>query len=248
LVFRPLILCYHAVSDSWEDPLATPVADFEAQLRRLLARGFRGATAAEVIRRPQDARLLHVTFDDAFASVENAFPILKALGVPATVFACTDFAAGGKPLQVPELEGITQVDELRTLSWDALRAVADDGRVIEIGSHTVTHAHLTCLSDGELRRELTESKAAVEGNIGRSCPFIAYPYGEHDARVRDAARAVGYTAGFAAPGTSITVDLFQVPRTGFWRGESRLRQTAKTRLPIRLARELGLTPTRASTR
>jgi peptidoglycan/xylan/chitin deacetylase (PgdA/CDA1 family) len=248
LVFRPLILCYHAVSDSWEDPLATPVADFEAQLRRLLARGFRGATAEEVIRRPDDARLLHVTFDDAFASVANAVPILAALGVPATVFACTDFATGGKPLHLFELEGITQVDELTTLAWDALRALAVDSGMIEIGSHTATHAHLTRLSDGELRGELTESKAAIEDNVGKHCAFLAYPYGEHDARVRDATRAAGYTAGFAAPGTSIPVDLFRVPRTGFWRGESRFRQTAKTRLAIRVARELGLTPTRVSAR
>jgi peptidoglycan/xylan/chitin deacetylase (PgdA/CDA1 family) len=225
-----------------------PVADFEAQLQRLLARGFRAVTAEEVVGRPHDARLLHVTFDDAFASVANAVPILTALGVPATVFACTDFASGGKPLHVSELEGISQVDELTTLAWDALRALADAGGGIEIGSHSATHAHLTRLSDEELRRELTESKAAIEGNVGRHCAFLAYPYGEHDARVRDAARAAGYTAGFAAPGTSIPVDRFRVPRTGFWRGESRFRQTAKTRLPIRVARERGLTPTRASPR
>lgn len=225
-----------------------PVADFEAQLQRLLARGFRAATAEEVMRRPDDARLLHVTFDDAFASVANAVPILTALGVPATVFVCTDFATGGKPLRVSELEGITQVDELTTLAWDALRALARDGRGIEIGSHSATHAHLTRLSDEELRRELTESKAAIEGNVGCHCAFLAYPYGEHDARVRDAARAAGYTAGFAAPGTSIPADRFRVPRTGFWRGESRFRQAAKTRLPVRVARERGLTPTRVSPR
>jgi peptidoglycan/xylan/chitin deacetylase (PgdA/CDA1 family) len=247
MLFRPFILCYHAVSDSWEDPLATPVAALESQLRRLLDRGFRGATAPEVLERPHDPRLLHVTFDDAFTSVANAVPILAKLGLPATVFACSDFAGSGRPLLVPELQRVPQVDELSTLPWDELRSLARTD-LIEIGSHTVSHSHLTRLSDDELRRELRDSKAAVEDNLGRPCPHLAYPYGEHDARVRDAARAAGYSAGFAAPGTSTTVDLFQVPRTGFWRHESARRQAMKTRLAVRVAREFRLTPARRSNR
>jgi peptidoglycan/xylan/chitin deacetylase (PgdA/CDA1 family) len=247
MLFRPLILCYHAVSDAWEDPLATPVAAFESQLRRLLERGFRGATAAAVLERPKDARALHVTFDDAFASVANAVPILATLGVPATVFVCSDFAGSGRPLLVPELQQVAQVDELATLPWDELRSLAR-ADVIEIGSHSASHSHLTQLTDDELRRELCESKAAIEDNLGRPCAHLAYPYGQHDERVRAAARAAGYFAGFAAPGTSTVVDSFQVPRTGFWRHESPFRQAMKTRLAVRVARERRLTPVRRSSR
>jgi peptidoglycan/xylan/chitin deacetylase (PgdA/CDA1 family) len=247
MLFRPLILCYHAISDTWEDPLATPVAAFECQLRRLVERGFRGATAEEVLRRPQDARLLHVTFDDAFASVANAVPILERLALPATVFVCTDFAPTGRPLLVPELQGVAQVDELATLTWDQLRFLSES-KVVEIGSHGASHAHLTRLGDEELRRELRDSKEAIEDATGDGCAVLAYPYGEHDARVRDEARAAGYSGGFAAPGISTSVDFFQVPRTGFWRNESALRQAAKTRLAVRVVRELGLTPTRRSMR
>jgi peptidoglycan/xylan/chitin deacetylase (PgdA/CDA1 family) len=245
--FRPLILCYHAVSDAWEDPLATTVADFESQLQRLVRRGFRGGTVADVVQRPHDRRLLHVTFDDAFASVANVVPILAKLGLPATIFVCSDFAATGQPLLVTELQQVAQVDELATLTWDDLRSLAATG-VIEIGSHSASHAHLTGLSDDELRRELGESRTAIEDNLGRPCTALAYPYGEHDARVRDATRAAGYSAAFAAPGFSRPVDLLQIPRTAFWRNESALRQSAKTRFAIRTAREHGLTPTRRSAR
>lgn len=246
-LFRPLILCYHAVSDAWDDALATPVAQFEQQLEILVGRGFRGGSAEEVLRRPDGRRLLHVTFDDAFRSVKNAVPILERFELPATVFTCTDLAASGKPLLVPELQGVTQVDELATLDWDALRALTRDG-LIGIGSHTRSHAHLTRLADDELHDELRESKSAIERELGAPCSVLAYPYGEHDQRVRDAARGAGYLAAFAAPGSSIGFDFFQVPRTAFWRNESRARCAAKTRFPVRLARELKLTPRRRSAR
>jgi peptidoglycan/xylan/chitin deacetylase (PgdA/CDA1 family) len=67
---------------------------------------------------------------------------------------------------------------------------------VAIGSHGVMHEHLTRLSDEELRRELSESKQELEDELGRPCPEFAYPYGEHDERVRAAVRAAGYERGF----------------------------------------------------
>ena len=246
-LFRPLILCYHAVADAWDDPLATPVAHFEQQLHTLVGRGFRGASAEEIVRRPDGRRLLHVTFDDAFRSIENAVPILERLELPATVFVCTDLASSGRELQVTELQRVEQVDELATLDWSALRTIAHDG-LIGVGSHTRSHAHLTSLVADDLQRELADSKAAIESELGRPCPFFAYPYGEHDARVREAVRGAGYSAAFAAPGSSIGFDIYEVPRTAFWRNESAARCAAKTRFAIRVARELKLTPRRGSSR
>ena len=245
--FRPLILCYHAVSDAWDDPLATPVEHFERQLQALVGRGFRGGSAEEVVRRPGAGRLLHVTFDDAFRSVRNAVPILERLELPATVFVCTDLAGSGRPLGVTELQGVKQVDELATLDWDSLRSLTSDG-LIGVGSHTQSHAHLPRLADDDVRRELRGSKTVIEEELGRPCALLAYPYGEHDSRVRDAVRGAGYLAAFAAPGSSIGYDVLQVPRTAFWRNESPARCAAKTRFPIRVARELKLTPRRRSPR
>ena len=41
-LFRPLVLCYHTVSDTWNDRLAAPVADFEEQLQTLVDAAFAG--------------------------------------------------------------------------------------------------------------------------------------------------------------------------------------------------------------
>ncbi|MGN6798167.1 MAG: polysaccharide deacetylase family protein [Gaiellaceae bacterium] len=233
---RSLTLMYHAVSDAWDDSLAMPVNAFDGLLTRLVRGRRRGATASEIAARPGDPRLLHVTFDDAFASVQNALPTLHRLRIPATIFVCTDLADDGAPLAISELDRVSQRDELRTLDWDALRALADDD-LIEIGSHTKTHAHLPQLSDSELRSELVGSKEAIEDHLGRPARYVAYPFGEEGERVRRAAEAAGYAAGFAAPGSSLQADPFRLPRTGLWRSDTIGRQLNKTRFALRLLLE-----------
>lgn len=224
--FQPLVLCYHAVSDSWPDRLSVGPRTLERQLRSLLRRGYRPASADSVV--VGSGKLLHVTFDDAYTSVANALPVLEALRVPATVFACSGFVDGGRALDVPELanEAAAYPDELATMDWDELASLAD--RRIEVGSHTVTHPHLTRLSDAELIEELRESRVRVEASLGRRCRYLAYPYGEEDARVRAAARAAGYVAAFGLPGSEQPLDRYSVPRVGVWRSDNMVRFTVKT--------------------
>jgi hypothetical protein len=53
------------------------------------------------------------------------------------------------------------------------------------------------MGDDELRRELVESREALEDRLGRLCRTLAYPYGDEDRRVPAAARAAGYSLAFA---------------------------------------------------
>jgi peptidoglycan/xylan/chitin deacetylase (PgdA/CDA1 family) len=224
---RSLVLCYHAVSDTWEHSLSVRPAAFERQLR-FLVRLYRPVTAAEIV--GARGRLLHVTFDDAFRSVDAALPALERLGVPATVFACTDLADEGLPLAVPELaaEAAAQPEELSTYPWERVRELAERG--VEVGSHTCSHPHLPRLADDELERELRESRTRLEDELGRPCRFLAYPFGDENGRVRAAARRAGYDAAFALPGDVAAPDDFALPRLAVWRRDT---------LP-RLAVKLGL--------
>jgi peptidoglycan/xylan/chitin deacetylase (PgdA/CDA1 family) len=138
-------------------------------------------------------RRVRVSFDDAFQSAATVFPALRQLGLPLQIFVCTAFARDGAPLTIPEFEGDDLV-QLATMTWDDLRAQAANG--VAIGSHGVSHAHLTRLGDDDLLRELVESKQQIEDELGRPCTELAYPYGEHDERVRAAARAAGYDRGY----------------------------------------------------
>jgi peptidoglycan/xylan/chitin deacetylase (PgdA/CDA1 family) len=157
-------------------------------------------------------RQVHVTFDDAFRSAATVFPDLERLGVSVQIFVCTRYALVGAPLTIPELAG-DDPEQLATMNWDELREQAARG--IAIGSHAVSHPHLTTLSEDELRRELNESKEEIEDRLGRRCEDIAYPYGEHDGRVRAATRAAGYRCAYALRGSRS--DAYAAPRLDLYR-------------------------------
>ena len=192
---RPLVLCYHAVSPDWEHRLAIQPDLLLRQVRAL-----------------SRFRQVRVTFDDAFRSAAAVFPDLQRLGVPVQIFVCTRYALVGAPLTIPELAG-DDPEQLATMNWDELREQVARG--IAIGSHAVSHPHLTSLSEDDLRRELNESKEEIEDRLGRPCDDLAYPYGEHDERVRAAARAAGYRRAYALRGSRS--DAYAAPRLDLYR-------------------------------
>jgi peptidoglycan/xylan/chitin deacetylase (PgdA/CDA1 family) len=192
---RSLVLCYHAVSPTWEHRLCIHPDLLLRQVRAL-----------------SRFRKVHVTFDDAFRSASSVFADLERLGVSLQIFVCSKHALVGAPLTVPELAG-DDPRELATMNWDELREHAARG--IAIGSHTVSHPHLTTLSDEQLRRELTESKVEIEDRLGRPCSALSYPYGEHDDRVRAAALGAGYLRAYALTGSSS--DAYAAPRLDLYR-------------------------------
>jgi polysaccharide deacetylase len=192
---RSLVLCYHAVSPTWEHRLSIH-PDLLLRQVRVLSR----------------FRQVHVTFDDAFRSAATVFPDVLRLGVSVQIFVCTRYALVGAPLTIPELAG-DEPEQLATMNWDELREQAARG--IAIGSHAVSHPHLTTLSRDDLRRELNESKEEIEDRLGRPCDDLAYPYGEHDQRVRAAARAAGYRRAYALRGSRS--DAYAAPRLDLYR-------------------------------
>lgn len=189
-----VVLCYHAVSDGWPDSLAVTRDALRRQLGWLVGRGYRGATFSEACASRSPHPRVVVTFDDAFTSVGDlAFPILDELGLPGTVFAVSDFASSGRPLQwdgIAQWRGGEHDHELAGMDFSRLAELRDAGW--EIGSHTVAHPRLSHLADRELHRELVDSRAACEQALGAPCRSIAYPYGDMDARVAAAADAAGY--------------------------------------------------------
>jgi peptidoglycan/xylan/chitin deacetylase (PgdA/CDA1 family) len=209
-----VVLCYHRVSTAEPHRLAVSPDAIESHLRLLLRR-YEPGTAADVV--GGRARVVHVTFDDAYRSIESALAILERLRVPATVFVCTGYADEGRPLRIAELRDDVDAapEEWATLRWDELRELSERG--VEIGSHTVGHAHLTRLGDDELERELRDSRAQIEDELGLACRYLAYPFGEHDARVRRAAEQVGYDAAFAVDAPR-NADRWAIPRVDlYWR-------------------------------
>jgi peptidoglycan/xylan/chitin deacetylase (PgdA/CDA1 family) len=241
----PLVLCYHAVSEDWPASLSVTPEALERQVQLLARRGYRGATFERVADGSTDGRVVAVTFDDAYLSVlELAKPILDAVGFPGTVFVPTDYP--GRPERPMAWDGIDQwvggphEPDLRPMSWDQIRGLADAGW--EIGSHTCSHPRLTTLPDAELARELAESRAALEERLGRACTTLAYPYGDHDPRVVDAAGAAGYAAAGTLPGRLARPRALAWPRVGIYHVDDERRFRLKVSTPMRLLRRLPVWP------
>jgi peptidoglycan/xylan/chitin deacetylase (PgdA/CDA1 family) len=234
---RTLVLCYHAISETWPASLAVRPHELRKQLSWLVKAGYRGATFEEAVTTTASGLLLAVTFDDAFLSVLNlAYPILAELGLPGTVFAVSDFARASQRLGwdgITHWQG-TYDDELRGMSWAELRVLSDAGW--EIGSHTRTHPRLTQLDDRSLARELRESREACERALDRPCHSLAYPYGDYDARVSAAAAEAGYAcAAIEDLGPAIPMAW---PRIGVWRKDSMHRFRLKVSPTVCRARTL----------
>lgn len=124
-----------------------------------------------------------VTFDDGYLSnYEIAYPILKELEIPATIFVVTD--------TVGAVAGEGKVNNSH-FTWEQAKEMEESG-LIEIQSHTVNHLKMTELSHGEIIRQLRKSKYDVEKGMGRECDMIAYPYGEYTEQIKEAARCAGY--------------------------------------------------------
>jgi peptidoglycan/xylan/chitin deacetylase (PgdA/CDA1 family) len=80
--------------------------------------------------------------------------------------------------------------EFGPVTWEQAREMDAGG--VEIGSHTVSHPILTTTDDDELRRELRDSRARLEEELGRGVELFCYPNGACDERVRREAASAGY--------------------------------------------------------
>lgn len=189
-----LILCYHAVSGSWPSVGAIDPAGLERQVAYLLRRGYRPETLSDALAAEHGERSLVITFDDAFRSVlECGLPVLRRLGVPATLFVPTDFASEATLMTWSTLGrwvGTEHEHELRCMSWQEVRRVAAEGW--EIGSHTCSHPRLPRLNEAEASVELRQSRQVCEEQLQRPCTTLAYPFGLHDADTLRLSADAGY--------------------------------------------------------
>ena len=219
-----LVLCYHAVSPTWPAALSVSPARLRSQLASLVGRGYRGATFTQTVLDGPRVPTVCVTFDDAYASVRaEALPILDELGLPGTVFAPTAHIGSSEPMAWQGIDGWLKTEhrsELMPMTWDDLALLREHGW--EVGSHTRLHPRLTRLDDDDLDRELRESKRDLESELGAACSSLAYPYGDYDARVAEAARRAGYLAAAALPARFAEPTQFAWPRLGVYHEDDAL--------------------------
>ena len=80
------------------------------------------------------------------------------------------------------------------LRRDELRELEAGG--ITIGNHTLTHPCLHRCDEATIRHELAASQHILTEALGYAPRTLAYPNGDHDPRVRQAAEEAGFEAAF----------------------------------------------------
>ena len=232
-----LALGYHGISASWPAETTVTPERLEAQLTHLVAQGYRGATFSDALTAPPAARTVAVTFDDAHRSVlELALPIMSRLRLVGTVFVPTAYADGGLMSWpgIAQWMGGPHEPELRCMTWDELRSLAELGW--EIGSHTRSHPHLTDLDGPALAAELRESREECEDALGRPCRSLAYPYSDFDDRVVRAALETGYHFAATIPRAVQPPLPLRWPRIGVYSHNSDRRFRLRVSQRLRVAR------------
>lgn len=63
-----------------------------------------------------------------------------------------------------------------------------------IGNHTITHPHLTALSDAAIRAEVLGAQRTIRAAGADPRPLFRFPYGDRDARTIAAVNDLGYVA------------------------------------------------------
>ena len=164
-----VVLIYHRVGRTSAIEVDLPAGLFDEQMAYLarecrvvtLAEGLRLVTAASSGASPAVA----VTFDDGTADFADvAVPILERYRVPATLYVATRFIEEQRPFP----------NDGTPLSWAALRDAQSTG-VVDVGSHTHTHALLDRVSATEAATELDRSIGLIGERLGAPPQDFAYP-------------------------------------------------------------------------
>ena len=141
------ILMYHSVSDSSAFFSILP-EEFEWQMRYIHDSGLTAIFASEIDKHIKNGELSNtmcITFDDGYEDVYvHAFPVLKNLGLKATVFLITNEIGGS----YKNSEGST----FQLLSKDQIEEMQKSG-LVEFMPHGHTHCKLTGLNEIEQEKE-----------------------------------------------------------------------------------------------
>ena len=114
-----------------------------------------------------------ITFDDGFVNFRDcAWPLLKANGLPVTLFVPTDFVGAHNSWTA---SASVRVPSLPIMDWDSLGQLAADG--VSIGSHTRRHPDLRTLSPTALHDEIGGAAEELNRKLGKKPIEFAYPFG-----------------------------------------------------------------------
>jgi peptidoglycan/xylan/chitin deacetylase (PgdA/CDA1 family) len=200
---------------------------FARQMTHLKKLGFTFHTASELLAyyRENNAfppKGITVTFDDGWKDgFTNAFPVLKRLGIKATMFVVASCIGETSAKAMAEGEV-----EREHVSREDILEMSRAG--IEFGSHSMNHKLLDRIPTKEIEYEVVESKRQIEDLLQLPCLTFAYPAGYYSEPSQRLIEEAGYIAAFSTVyGPADTVDLYALNRVEIFRRDRFLFQFAQ---------------------
>ena len=224
------ILMYHHVGDPSERSNVNVRTEvFERQMEFLKAHRYHVITLEDLyghIRLGQKLpwNTVVITFDDGYLdNAQNAFPILKKMGFPATVFMIS-----------------SNIGQDGWLSEEDLKILESAG--VAVGSHTANHAFLPDLPQDRIVSELRESRNRLEKILGHPVFLFSYPAGGVTREIKALVAKEGYRCAVTTNYGRKSYDLYALRRIkatddkgnlfGFWAKVSGIYHLGKKRVEI----------------
>ncbi|MCM8772859.1 MAG: polysaccharide deacetylase family protein [Candidatus Omnitrophica bacterium] len=190
-----MVLSYHRVNPWYKsDALTVNIEEFKKQIEYLIFKKFKFLKADEYISTGNEIRKkVLLTFDDGFAdNYWFAYEFLEKLNIKPLIFLVVNYINTDKIFL-----RYKSVEKDRFLNWKEIFDMAKNG--VEFGSHTLTHPHLTLLSEEKIKEEIINSKKMIEDKLGKEVKFFCYPYGEFNKKIEEIVKKSGYKKAFVTP-------------------------------------------------
>lgn len=215
-----VVLMYHRVNDQLPpDILNTPAAAFRRQME-YLKDNCRMIGLGELLK-TEDWRPLYgnrkrpavlITFDDGYRdNYLNAYPVLKELGLTATIFLTTGMIGTDK--KRPRYAAMPDPD---MMNWEEVREMAGSG--MTFAPHTHTHPRLAKLSYEQQKKEVQDSLETLNAQhfAGFYKSVFCYPYGDYNEDTLTMMVKLGFRLAFTVrPGINdAKTPLLELRRTG----------------------------------
>lgn len=174
------VLTYHSIDDSGSPISVSPEA-FAGQVQ-WLASGRVPVLPLRDLLNDTVTDGVAITFDDGFANfATDAWPLLRAHGLPATVFVVTQRVGKTNAWRGVSAPGIPT---LPLMNWETLDRVRAEG--VEFGGHTRNHRLLVGLGAADTVDEVAGCAHDLNNRYGEMPATFAYPFGA----APDSARAI----------------------------------------------------------
>ena len=220
------ILLYHSIAAEVPEVSPSlynvPPARFRAQLQGLLDLGYRFWPLDRALRQhasgqPFPPKTVVLTFDDGYETVfTNAWPVLRDMNIPGTVFLATAFLDSGDPFPFDKWAVKHRRDVPRAAFRPMTTAQCEElhaSGLIELAAHTHTHQDFRDRAH-EFQRDLEHCVRYLRKRFALDEVSFSFPYGKPslgyvDRELVRAAKIVGVRCGLTTE--DVVVDRLDDP-------------------------------------